>query len=837
MGNYFQPLLAIPILNMETMRQRFFRHFLKGEIHYAGTLLAFLTLMAATGGVFMVMLFAHLHPDIEELLPKNVRGVRDFDTAAERLRSLESLVVLVQSSDPSQAQKFVETLVPRLQSLPQSVVSLVTWRLGPEFSFFRRNAPLFLSLNDINQIDSFLHRRITYEQQLALRILPEEDLGPKPEFQFTDLEKKYRDRFDTYDRMPGGYFATPDRKNWLVVIYMPGKGLSQALRLKSAVDEVVQQTYARLNIPSLSVHYTGNVENLIEESQALVEDLITSSVVVLLFETAVLLLFFQSVLATLSLLYVLGLGVLLCFGIAYPFISYLNANSAFLASIIIGNGINFGVILLARYLEERRRNHDHRKALRIALSSTQGATLTAALASGLSYGSLMLTSFRGFNQFGFIGLLGMTLCWLTTYAGLPAALTLCERYGSKNWFTRERWKLPQPMGRLSQLLQKKPILFACLSLLLTFTAAVSFFRLPMELLETDLSKLKDKRSQKYGSGALYHYIDDVFGHSLSPMVALAPTSHQAVEIAEELRKLKTTHPQGRLLTTIQTLEDFVPADQEKKIPVLRDIAHLLKKFPPHGNLSQNEWVQTFMRMDPKALKPFGVDALPTLLLDRFREKSGTVGHVVIVDKKVDTSGRDDAAELVGFVAMVRHAVDKIAPGTPVAGQLPIIADMISSIQKDGPLATAAAAGCVVVLVILLFRKANTILWALTALGLGVFWLFGIILGARYKINFLNFIALPITFGIGVDYGVNIFQRCREESRLDVFAAVRTTGGAVLLCSITTIIGYGSLLIAGNQAFVSFGTLAIWGEITCVGAALIALPTLMELFSRLKKHHA
>ena len=44
----------------------------------------------------------------------------------------------------------------------------------------------------------------------------------------------------------------------------------------------------------------------------------------------------------------------------------------------------------------------------------------------------------------------------------------------------------------------------------------------------------------------------------------------------------------------------------------------------------------------------------------------------------------------------------------------------------------------------------------------------------------------------------------------------------MLASLTTIIGYGSLLIAGNQAFVSFGKLAVLGEITCVTAAILSL---------------
>src|SRR5207237_4682161 len=92
--------------------------------------------------------------------------------------------------------------------------------------------------------------------------------------------------------------------------------------------------------------------------------------------------------------------------------------------------------------------------------------------------------------------------------------------------------------------------------------------------------------------------------------------------------------------------------------------------------------------------------------------------------------------------------------------------------------------------------------------------------------FLNFIALPITFGIGVDYGINIYLRARIEGRGRVGRAVRATGGAVALCSLTTSIGYGALLVADNQALRSFGEMAILGEIACLSAAVVGMPAFL-----------
>ena len=81
------------------------------------------------------------------------------------------------------------------------------------------------------------------------------------------------------------------------------------------------------------------------------------------------------------------------------------------------------------------------------------------------------------------------------------------------------------------------------------------------------------------------------------------------------------------------------------------------------------------------------------------------------------------------------------------------------------------------------------------------WLTALTLVLKVKVNFCNFIAFPITFGIGVDYSVNVMARYRQTGSRDVIDAIRSTGGAVAVCSLTTIIGYGSLLLGQKSSTV------------------------------------
>jgi predicted RND superfamily exporter protein len=61
--------------------------------------------------------------------------------------------------------------------------------------------------------------------------------------------------------------------------------------------------------------------------------------------------------------------------------------------------------------------------------------------------------------------------------------------------------------------------------------------------------------------------------------------------------------------------------------------------------------------------------------------------------------------------------------------------------------------------------------------------------------------------------------------------LRATGSAVALCSLTTIIGYSSLLVAENRALFLFGVVAVLGELACLTTALTLLPAVLVLVER------
>src|SRR5262249_8410951 len=112
------------------------------------------------------------------------------------------------------------------------------------------------------------------------------------------------------------------------------------------------------------------VQNVVDEQALLVEDLELASTICTVLLALVLVGYYRRVRAIGLLALPVLIGTSYTFGIGHFLIGFLNASTAFLGPIIPGNGINFGVILLARYIEERRRGGAVERSLELAMRDT-----------------------------------------------------------------------------------------------------------------------------------------------------------------------------------------------------------------------------------------------------------------------------------------------------------------------------------------------------------------------------------------------------------------------------------------------------------------------------------
>ena len=131
-----------------------------------------------------------------------------------------------------------------------------------------------------------------------------------------------------------------------------------------------------------------------------------------------------------------------------------------------------------------------------------------------------------------------------------------------------------------------------------------------------------------------------------------------------------------------------------------------------------------------------------------------------------------------------------------------------------------------------FRKLSSVLLALVPVAVGAVWLGGFMGLFGIPFNPANIMTLPLVIGIGVTNGIHILNRFAEEKTPSILA--RSTGKAVLISGLTTIAGFGSLILAKHQGIESLGYVMAVGTTTCMVAGLTFLPALLNLMTR-KRH--
>jgi hypothetical protein len=773
------------------------------------------------------VLYTHLRSELEQLLPRSAPSVVAIDELRRRLPGLQHLGVVLDTGSEENvpaAERFLDELATRVRSYPAGLVKLVRTGDSVEQAFLEDHAPLYMDLADLETLRDRVEARRDWEAEKETGALLDEDVAAPP-LAFDDIQARYDERRGHSRRFADGHFASGPLHSALLLIelgeFETGRGRAKELfeRVQRDVKALNPGAYA----PGMRVGFTGDVAINVEETSALVADLSLSSVVVVVLVVVAIVFYYEWFRSILILLPPLLLACVYTFAAASlpPFrVTELNSNTAFLGSIIVGNGINFGIVLLARYVEERRAGAAVRSALYCAVSGARAGTLSAALAAGVSYASLALTDFRGFRQFGLIGGIGMIFSWVLAFVLMPPLAAWVDSG-------------PIPPARRAAMAtvvrvvhrHRSTVLVAALTLAVGALWEVRSFG-PGEI-ETNFSKLRRADTWQSGEGYWGRRMDALLGTYLTPDVILSDTTSQAQAIGTDLKRAAKTPPLDGLVASVRTLADLVPPGQEAKIAVTEQIREdLTPKIRDSMTDDQRQKIDRFLGRGPMTtLTPTD---LPETFTTGLRERDGSIGRTVLVYPKPGPA-LWQGPPLAEFVGRLRQAAASSPLGPPgrVAGSHPLSADILDSVRRDGVVASAAAFLGVLAVVVILLRGRRSMALVVGSLLLGVLGLGGLMMLFRIRINFANFIAFPITFGIGVDYAVNVASRWELDGRRSMEGAVRTTGGAVTLCSLTTIIGYSSLLLAENRALFLFGLLAVLGEIACLSTAVIVMPAFVE----------
>jgi len=174
---------------------------------------------------------------------------------------------------------------------------------------------------------------------------------------------------------------------------------------------------------------------------------------------------------------------------------------------------------------------------------------------------------------------------------------------------------------------------------------------------------------------------------------------------------------------------------------------------------------------------------------------------------------------------LRDELTQSCEGLSVVNPGLAVEELVKEVRSELFMTIGTAALLIIAILVLFFRKGSVLPFVLMPVFMGSLVTAGIMGWAGVNLNPFNFIVLPILIGIGIDDGIHIYRR-QQEIR-DIRKTLATTGRSVLVTTLTTICGFGSLSMADYHVLRSMGIMAIVGVVACFVFSVITLPAVLQ----------
>ena len=669
----------------------------------------------------------------------------------------------------------------------------------------------------------------------------------------------------------GYYFSDNQRLLFLFVAerldegdFASNRGRIEALR--RAIGELAPE------FPDVRAGVTGGPTIADDEMATAVRDSAIATTLAAVLILAVLLAAYRRLGTPLLMLATLATSLLWALGVITLTVGHLSVFSIMFLSLVIGVGIDYGIYFLYRFQEELALDAPLAESLRRTAERTGPGMLLGALTAAGTFFVLMLTDFQGIREFGFVSGISILAALLSMLTLFPALLALDGR--------RRGGHAPQPSPRSSPdrtestwlvhlTTYRRTILTAAAAL-----TAVGMWGVLGVTFDHNMLKL-----QAAGVESVVWEQRMVASAGSSGFTALATAGG-----LDELRRKHDAFSRLRSVSAVESVLQFVPDEQSEKEHIIRQFAPLLASVrvatpPALEPAALREPLRTLLRRLGFAAEGI-TDERARAGVQRMREKVAVTltrldragpGAVESLRRLQDELYRDFVERLERFkksldpkpvrageappemreryIGRSGRYLLKIHPAVDIwqeAGARRFIEDL-RSVDPDvtGPPVTGFEAThliqrgyfegtpyalvLVAAIALAVLRTVRGTALSLAPVVLGVLWTLGVMRLVGLEFNLANVWALPLIVGTAAEYGLNIYVRFLEGMGHGGPRFPESVILAVILSWLTTIAGFGSLMVAHHHGIFTLGLLLTVGSTASVVGSLFVLPLLIGLF--------
>lgn len=766
-------------------------------------------------------------PDLEHLLPKDdptLRLTRHLQGEAPPSRAL---FVIFRGGDPPALEAAVERAAQALRASPYLArVWATRLELAGPRADWHRQAPLYaLPEETLRELEERLagpgrrreleaaRRRIAEDPLAGRQLVLRDPLGVR--WIFEEAADRMSRRFPFRTRPGSPYFVIDDPP----VAFLRAAGRQDSFNTsfsEKLLADVEARLEAALRGSPVRSELAGGYVSARHHAGVMRRDMQLEIAGSAALVTAFLMLFSRSFSGPFLMLLPVGLALLGSMALGGAILGPLTPLAMSAAAMLIAQGTDFPVHLLARFRQERAVRD--RAAAAIEAAGALGRPFAGAAGTTLAAFLILLASrFPGFRQLGVLLALGLALCLAASMTVFPALLALTDRAGraaggGASWIGHAVARLHGTAAGTA------------LALLTGAAVLAGWGVLAARGIHVDLDLRRSMPPGDPGLAALEHLERDL-GMSLTPVFAL----------------VDATMPLDELRSRVSTIPGAAAADGPHELVPSPESRHRVERFRE----ATRGWIEgalgdlESLGFRPAPLRPALEDldrtlaAPPPGLSTLERPDFAALRRSVLYE----TEGRRHWIVTLFpkrslWDPQVRAEFDRgtraaLGEGVSLYGAFHLPDHYASALSRDLVRLTLATAAAVVLLTILSAGSfPDGLLALLPAAGAT-----GAALGACAlsdgALNLMNMVAVPIALGIGEDAGIHFVRRRRERADRDPAATVRDVAPGLWGSAATTLLGFGSLAFSDTPGLASLGLLVCAGMTASLATALFLLPALFR----------
>ncbi|MEE8432324.1 MAG: MMPL family transporter [Candidatus Desulfatibia sp.] len=552
---------------------------------------------------------------------------------------------------------------------------------------------------------------------------------------------------------------------------------------------------------------------------------------------------------TLRILFFVGLplaaSLLWTLGFASLIFQRLNVLTFIFSCVLIGLGIDFAIHIVNRYFGENQVNLPVSQRLQLTFKESGMGIFIGGITTAVAFFSVGISDFKGFSELGILTGIGILICLLGMLFLLPALLvTFSNEKRSPKTVAIAGFGLNTLMGGI----RKYPRIVLVAAAIIVVLSIISGTGIHFD------DNLKNFRPVDSKVLRLQDKITDWLGGSTAAilLVAEGDTEAEAMETSASIYSSLDELKRSGMIAGIRSISSYFPApsQQRNNMEFIRqhadifDIKRIKKTFNEALKENGFEILDLYDEYFESLSRALSEDKLllPTSLQDKELEKflklfvirkDNAYKTVTYISPNKDLWSRSETFQFKEMIirTLAEGGIKKnrylLTGPNLLTGDLKEL--IINNLQSSLLFASLS----IVAVLLIYYRSLKLVLFSITPLLIGLASLAGIMSMFGLDFNFLNLIVIPMIVGIGIDDGVHFTNTFCQSDHLNNSEKMFQTGRAVVLTSLTTIIGFGSIILSHYPGLKSMGYVAIIGISACMIASIVVLPAIFAVVSRSK----